>query len=117
MTMRSLLHVPRTTRGGAALARGTRALPAAVAILALLVAQLMLAAPVAGAPLTGGFSPKIISGLADLNGDNIVNSADILTVINHWGACAGCAMDLNGDSTVNTYEVIAVINAWGNCPG
>jgi Ca2+-binding RTX toxin-like protein len=77
--MRSLLHVTRTTRGGAALARGTRALPAAVAILALLVAQLMLAAPVAGAPLTGGFSPKIITGLADLNGDAVVTGSDDAT--------------------------------------
>ena len=77
--MRSLLHVPRTTPGGAALVHVTRALPAALAILALLVAQLMLAAPVAGAPLTGGFSPKIISGLADLNGDAVVDGSDDAT--------------------------------------
>ena len=54
----------------------TRALVAALGILALLVAQLVLAAPVAAAAYTGGFSPTIIGGLADLNGDGVVNGSD-----------------------------------------
>jgi Ca2+-binding RTX toxin-like protein len=51
---------------------------AVLSVLALLglCAQLVLAAPVAAAPLTGGFSPSIISGGADLNGDGVVNGRD-----------------------------------------
>jgi Ca2+-binding RTX toxin-like protein len=39
-------------------------------------AQLVLAAPAAAAPFTGGFSPRIVAGLADLNGNNFVNGRD-----------------------------------------
>ena len=38
--------------------------------------QLALAAPAAAQPLTGGFSPTIINGAADLNGDGVVNGRD-----------------------------------------
>ena len=38
--------------------------------------QLVLAAPAGAAPYTGGFSPTIVSGGADLNGDGIVNGRD-----------------------------------------
>jgi Ca2+-binding RTX toxin-like protein len=41
-----------------------------------LCAQLVLAAPVAAAPLSGGFSPTIISGEADLNGNGAVSGRD-----------------------------------------
>jgi len=56
----------------------TRRRLAVLSVLALLglCAQLVLAAPVAAAPLTGGFSPSIISGGADLNGDGVVNGRD-----------------------------------------
>jgi Ca2+-binding RTX toxin-like protein len=47
-------------------------------VLSLLVlcVQLALAAPASAVPLTGGFSPNIIGGGADLNGDGIVNGRD-----------------------------------------
>ena len=38
--------------------------------------QLALAAPAAAVPLTGGFSPMIINGAADVNGDGVVNGRD-----------------------------------------
>jgi hypothetical protein len=46
-----------------------------LSVLAFL-AQLVLAAPAAAAPLTGGFSPRIIANLADLNGDGLRNGRD-----------------------------------------
>jgi Ca2+-binding RTX toxin-like protein len=51
---------------------------AVLSVLSLLgfCAQLMLAAPLAAAPLTGGFSPTIISGGADLNGDGAASGRD-----------------------------------------
>ena len=42
----------------------------------LVFVQLALAAPAAAVPLTGGFSPMIINGAADLNGDGGVNGRD-----------------------------------------
>ena len=54
----------------------TRVLVSALAIAALLIAQLALAAPVAAAAYTGGFSPTIIASGADLNGDQVVNGSD-----------------------------------------
>ena len=42
----------------------------------LVCVQLALAAPAAAQPLTGGFSPMIINGEADLNGDGVVNGRD-----------------------------------------
>jgi Ca2+-binding RTX toxin-like protein len=38
--------------------------------------QLLLAAPAGAVPYTGGFSPTIIGGKADLNGDGVVNGRD-----------------------------------------
>ena len=51
---------------------------AVMGVLSLLgvFAQLMLAAPAAAAPLTGGFSPTIVSGRADLNGNGSVTGRD-----------------------------------------
>ena len=42
----------------------------------LVFLQLALAAPAAAQPLTGGFSPTIINGAADLNSDDLVNGRD-----------------------------------------
>jgi hypothetical protein len=55
----------------------------------------------------------------DLNDDDHVNSADLLIVINHWGACPSppdpCPGDINSDGLVNTADMLIVINGWGLC--
>src|SRR5919197_3096213 len=38
--------------------------------------ELVLAGSAASTPLTGGFSPTVIGGGADLNGDGVVNGRD-----------------------------------------
>jgi Ca2+-binding RTX toxin-like protein len=50
----------------------------ALGLLSLLAfcAQLVLAAPAGAVPFTGGFSPRIIANLADLNGDGLRNGRD-----------------------------------------
>ncbi len=62
---------------------------------------------------------------ADINGNGTVNTADLLAVINGWGACAGpcpphCAADIapqpNGNCLVNSGDLLMVINNWGPCP-
>lgn len=56
---------------------------------------------------------------ADLTGEGAVNVADLLMVINFWGACpipSSCPADVNDDGTVNVADLLAVISAWGICP-
>ena len=52
-------------------------------------------------------------------GDGIVNTADLLMLINSWGPIAGPA-DIapapNGNLAVNTADLLMVINSWGACP-
>jgi len=49
---------------------------------------------------------------ADLNGDGVVNGADITAVLNAWGAPGPTPEDLNGDGIVNGPDISAVLNAW-----
>ena len=74
--MHRINDVPKTTSSETPRRHTTRAFVAALGILALLVAQLVLAAPAAAAAFTGAFSPTIIGGMADLNGDGVVNGSD-----------------------------------------
>lgn len=54
---------------------------------------------------------------ADINVDGAVDVADLLGVINSWGACPGepqpCAADITLDGVVNVSDLLAVISAWG----
>jgi hypothetical protein len=50
---------------------------------------------------------------ADINGDNLVNTADLLAVINGWGGNGPA--DINHDGVVNTADLLLVINNWGPC--
>jgi len=76
-----------------------------------------------GAPL-GSPLPLPDSCAADIApapaGDNIVNVADLLMVINRWGATWGAGGVPQGDITcngiVNVEDLLAVITAWGACP-
>src|SRR5215218_5207641 len=56
-------------------ARRRLAVLGALSLLAF-CAQLLLAAPAGAAPYTGGLSPTIFNGMADLNGDNQVTGRD-----------------------------------------
>lgn len=59
---------------------------------------------------------------ADINGDDTVNVADLLTVISAWGPCADCAKcpadvtPAKPDCNVNVADLLLVISAWGACP-
>ena len=56
-----------------------------------------------------------IACVGDLNSDGNVGVADLLTVIDSWGACGGCDADLNGDNVVNVSDLLTVVDAWGAC--
>jgi hypothetical protein len=58
------------------------------------------------------------AGLAgDANCDGGVGVPDLLSVINHWGACdvqpPDCTGDLNLNGVVNVQDLLMVINNWG----
>ncbi len=52
----------------------------------------------------------------DLNGDGVVNSTDLATLIGVWGPCppdpAPCIGDLNGDGTVGSADLAILIGSW-----
>ncbi|MCP3902639.1 MAG: hypothetical protein GY715_03300 [Planctomycetes bacterium] len=53
----------------------------------------------------------------DLNGNLVVDFADILAVIAAWGPCGvPCPEDLSGNGQVDFADILAVIAAWGPCP-
>ena len=52
--------------------------------------------------------------LADLNGDGVVNGADLALVLADWGEpCLGCPSDINDDGLVNGADLALVLAAWG----
>jgi len=54
---------------------------------------------------------------ADLNGDGVVNTADLLALLAAWGDCPGggepCPADINGDGIVNTVDLLILLGNWG----
>ncbi|MBX3354225.1 MAG: hypothetical protein KF724_00830 [Phycisphaeraceae bacterium] len=51
--------------------------------------------------------------LGDLNGDCIVNGADLAILLGQWGTCTGCAADLNNDGAVNGADIAILLGNWG----
>jgi hypothetical protein len=47
----------------------------------------------------------------DLNGDGVVNAADLATLLNAWGKDGPA--DLNGDGTVNAQDMAILLNNFG----
>jgi len=56
---------------------------------------------------------------ADLNGDGVVNTSDLLILFASWGPCADCNLpgdcpaDLDGNCTVNTSDLLVLFANWG----
>ncbi|MCH8824104.1 MAG: hypothetical protein IH984_11415 [Planctomycetes bacterium] len=63
------------------------------------------------------FDPVDQITFADLNGDNAVNTLDLLSLFADWGDCAiGCCLaDLDLDGTVNTIDLLILFSNWGAC--
>jgi len=65
----------------------------------------------------GGASPSIPG---DLNGDGVVNGADLGVLLTNWGPCppprqgpAPCPGDLNGDGVVDGADLGILLSNWG----
>ena len=52
--------------------------------------------------------------VGDLNGDGIVNGADLALILAAWGACPGCPADLNGDGIVDGGDLAFILANWNN---
>ena len=54
----------------------------------------------------------------DLNGDALVDGADLAILLTSWGACTSstCPGDLNGDGVVSGTDLALVLASWGLCP-
>lgn len=51
----------------------------------------------------------------DVNGDRVVDGADVTVVLGNWGACeacAGCAGDANHDCVVDGADVTVILGNW-----
>ncbi len=52
---------------------------------------------------------------ADLDGNKLVNGADLTFMLSMWGSCPGCSADINFDGLVGGADLSAMLSAWGNC--
>jgi len=59
----------------------------------------------------------VTSGVGDLNGDSVVDGADLAILLGAWGPCAGikkdCVGDLNADGGVDGADLAILLGAWG----
>lgn len=52
---------------------------------------------------------------ADLNGDGLVNAADLAILLGAWGGCRGCLADLDASAGVDAADLAMLLGAWGPC--
>jgi len=70
--------------------------------------------------LTGGFWPGAMPPSAatpcpaDLNGDGVVDGADLGILLSAWGGSG--VGDLNGDGVVDGADLGGLLSEWGACP-
>ncbi|MCA9284966.1 MAG: agmatine deiminase family protein [Phycisphaerales bacterium] len=51
----------------------------------------------------------------DIDGNGVVDGADLGTLLADWGPCDGCAADLDGNGMVDGADLGAALAAWGGC--
>ncbi|MFK7961833.1 MAG: zinc-dependent metalloprotease family protein [Phycisphaerales bacterium] len=55
----------------------------------------------------------------DVDGNGVVGTSDLLSVLAGWGACpsgGACPADLNGNGSVDVSDLLVLLSAWGPCP-
>jgi hypothetical protein len=55
---------------------------------------------------------------ADVSGNGVVDTDDILAVLSAWGPCEDpeCPGDADGDGEAGVNDILMIISGWGNCP-
>ena len=57
---------------------------------------------------------KYVDAVAgDLDGDGVVGTTDLLTLLASWGPCDGCPADIDGDYFVDTSDLLTLLANWG----
>ena len=51
---------------------------------------------------------------ADLDGDGLVGTTDLLELLSAWGSTSGPA-DINSDGAVDVNDLLLLMAAWGGC--
>ena len=51
--------------------------------------------------------------IGDLDGNGVVDGADLAILLGAWGPCPGCAADLNGDGLVSGADLGILLGDWG----
>jgi membrane-associated phospholipid phosphatase len=68
---------------------------------------------IAGEALGDAVYSNFLRRIGDLNGDDLVNQADLDILLAAWGPCpGGCPADLNGDGRVNGADVVELRRRW-----
>jgi len=70
--------------------------------------------PFGTSPFVLDLRPSAGSCVADLNGDNTVNGADLGKLLGDWGQAT--ASDIDGSGVVDGADLGVVLGAWGPCP-
>ena len=65
--------------------------------------------------LTVLISQAVLSCLADLNADGVVDAADLAELLSSWGPCGECATDFDQDGNVDAADLAELLAAWGVC--
>ena len=52
----------------------------------------------------------------DVNGDGIVDGADLAAILGAWGKCTDCPEDVDGNGIVDGADLAAILGSWGLCP-
>ena len=65
--------------------------------------------------INGNGIPDECECIGDINGDFIVNVADVLAVIADWGSTANVPADVNNDGVVDVLDLLHIVAAWGPC--
>ncbi|MHC4107008.1 MAG: EF-hand domain-containing protein, partial [Planctomycetota bacterium] len=60
----------------------------------------------------GGLDPNCP---ADLDGDGIIGTSDLLMLLTAWGPNPGHPADFDGDGVVGTSDLLTLLTAWGPC--
>ena len=53
--------------------------------------------------------------VGDLDGNGVVDAADLAILLGSWGPCVGCPSDLNGDNVVDAADLAMLLGSWGRC--